>query len=297
MLALIVYLTTNIPLQYARVVTKCYIDHEGVSVEEGVHVFPWPLSRTKMMANASNMFYGLVEWTTVLLYWYKVRSLKKRKNCDNIPKNKDGDGAPSISKSMSVDVRDRIQSILDRVLILTYFYLFLSFLLFGLDDIAGYLDWPPLFEMWPTSVISLSLCYSMFLMQDHNTSEYIAFLRFIRRWKCVLCFCCFGSMVNEQYRMLVENVDERIHKQMTSGTWNTRNISADIVYGNDTNGMELSLPTKTICDIPKSTSKASPLSMNERRTHRSTTTTHVSGESSVFKIDLSLIPITPNPNT
>lgn len=56
-------------------------------------------------------------------------------------------------------------------------------------------------------------------------------------------------MVNEQYRMLVVNLDERkFEKKKSVQTANTRNISADVEYGNNATGMEMSIATKTVCN-------------------------------------------------
>ena len=174
--------------------------------------------------------YASLELTTVFLYWYKVRSLR--------PNQDTGDHDRTID--------DRIQSILHRVLILTYFYLFISGSLITLFEIWTIAAESGLVQNEPfgmASVCVLSVSYSMFLMQDHNTSEYVAFLRFIKRYKCILCFCCFASMVREQHRMYLDNLEDEKVQTMDSAP--TFGDYASPTYNNNTTGMELSVATRT----------------------------------------------------
>ena len=134
---------------------------------------------------------------------------------------------------------------------LTYFYLLAGSLtvLFGMaaENVVGVAD--P-FGTWFFSIWTLFVSYSMFMMQDHNTPEYIDFLRVIKRYKCTLCFCCFGSMVKEQYRILVDEADERtVNKGKTISTRKTHNLSDDMEYGNNVTGMEMSIATRTSCNV------------------------------------------------
>ena len=176
-----------------------------------------------------NTLYCIFEFTTVSLYWFKVLSLRSLV-CRNETK---------------CTVYDKIQSVLHRVLILTYFYVAVNGMMVMVSYAATIAVDAGLMEVnvswiWPYSINSVAISYSMFLMQDHNTSECIAFLRFINRYKCIWCFCCFQFMVNEQHRMLIENVDERKMKNVISVT--------DITSpkANNTNtGMELSVATRT----------------------------------------------------
>ena len=224
---------------YRFVGLECQIASDGTTVIQYREPFGYDSAAGSWMyvlLVCRAILYWVIEWTTAALYWYKIHSLQRHRN--------EKDRA----------VYDRIQSILHRVLILTYFYLFIDTMMITLDWSAsfaattGFTNNNP-FETWPYSIISLSLSYSMFLMQDYNISEYVAFLRFVRRYKCIWCFSCFGSMVNEQYRMLVVNLDERkFEKKKSVQTANTRNISADVEYGNNATGMEMSIATKTVCN-------------------------------------------------
>ena len=218
-----IWLLTVIAISYTWFPTECIIEPNGMVMIKGIYAPPH-----RKWISWINLMYGVVELITLFLYWYKVRSLRTYEN------QQDG------------SVHDRIQSVLHRVLILTFFYLFIGALLTTLKfvgrvaSVEGIIKERP-FGNWVFSVMHLSISYSMFLMQDHNTSEYVAFLRFVRRYKCIWCFCCFGYMVNEQYRILVDNVDERtFEKKKSIQTANTRNISADVVYRINATGIEFS---------------------------------------------------------
>ena len=207
--------------------TECQIASDGTAVIQYAEPFGYDTESVMFTILSTSMVILLfvIESTTATLYWYKICSLRKYQN----------------KKDRAV--YDRIQSILHRVLILTFFYFITSGMLTTLSYMRFEYD-----GYWLYSIIAVLVSYSMFLMQDHNTSEYILFLRFIKRYKCIWCFCCFGSMVNEQYRMLADNVEQRTSEQEQSAqTENTRNASADVEYGINANGMELSVATKTVC--------------------------------------------------
>ena len=229
---LIIWLVGGVATCYSWFKTQCRIQSDGSVVSAGIALFPG--GRPWFLEYALNCIYGAVEITTVSLYWYKVHSLRKYQNTQDRA------------------VYDRIQCILHRVLILTFFYLVIATLLTimsGLTATAvniGLISDSP-FGLWTGSIMILSISYSMFLMQDHNTSEYIVFLQFIKQYKCIWCFCCFGSMVNEQYRMLVDNVDERNVRKMISAPTMKDNTST--LYKNNTTGMELSVATRTEIEV------------------------------------------------
>ena len=228
---LIIWFVSGVASWYSMYPERCYIQRDGTAVYEAVALF------LPLFFNLIPIFlYFVLELTTVLAYWCKIRSFRRYQN--------EKDRA----------LYDRIQSILHRVLILTFFYLFISIttvILFFIGAIAvfnGVITSSPI-SGWIASIRHISISCSMFLMQDHNTSEYIKYLHFIKQYKCVLCFGCCSSMVEEQYRMLVVNVDEReVNKEKSIQTANTRNISADVEYANKVTGMELSVVTQTVCD-------------------------------------------------
>ena len=217
---------------YSLISRECQIASDGTAVIQYAEPFGYDSGSSTFTALSISMgiFLFVIEISTAALYWYKIHSLRRYRN--------ERDRA----------VYDRIQSILHRVLILTFFYLVISELLVALSYI-GWLNIQFDGTVAVHSVSTVAISYSMFLMQDHNTSEYVAFLRFIKRYKCIWCFCCFGSMVNEEYRMLVDNVEQRIFEQEESAQ--SHNPSADVEYGINVNGMELSVATKTVCLAPK----------------------------------------------
>ena len=234
---LTMWLLSTLSLHCSWFPINCWIESDGTAVLKGVQLLPLeslPLESWIWMI--PNGLYCTFEFSTISLYWYRVLSLRSvvcRK----------GEKGP-----VPGPVHGRILSILHRILILTYFYVAVN----GLMVIVNYattfavefgwinfnLSW-----IWTYSVSSLSISYSMFLMLCHNTSEYIAFLQFIKRSKCIWCFCCFGSMVNEQYRMLVDNVDNRTVEKMVSAPSLKDCVSP--TYKNNTTGMELSIATRT----------------------------------------------------
>ena len=231
-IVLLLWFILNNTASFNLFIHKCYIQSDGASVFEGSDLFVVP-NLGFFLANGS---YAFLEMTTVFLYWNKVRSLRKYQN------EKDR------------EINDRIQSILHRVLILTFLYLIIAVFLLIYDFATGLAVTNGLVRQramgasrW--SFMTLFISYSMFLMQDHNNSEYIRFLQFVNRYKCTLCFCCFGSMVREQYRTLKCSPDEQtLTKMKTNTTLHIRHASADVEYGNNKTGMELSIATRTVCD-------------------------------------------------
>ena len=221
-------------LCFSWLTLECRIEGDGTAVSVGIYSFVSVTGNWHYAIITVQFLYALLESTTVSLYWYKVRSLRNYHDSEDRA------------------VHDRIQCILHRVLILTYFYLIIAGILITFfesltiaDKLGLIQDQFKPFDVGSVCVLSVS--YSMFLMQEHNTSEYVAFLHFIKRYKCIWCFCCFGSMVNEQYRMLVDNVDERKMKKMVSAP--TFRDYASPTYNNNTTGMELSVATRTEVQI------------------------------------------------
>merc|ERR1719499_109046 len=105
---------------------------------------------------------------------------------------------------------------------------------------------------WDVSAIqyslwSLTLSYSMFLMQDHNETEYVNFLRFLHRTKFSLFYCCCCGIVEDQYHFMTSTESDDVEKKLErkKSTVDTRNKSTFVEYGNNTSGMELSIATKT----------------------------------------------------
>ena len=86
-----------------------------------------------------------------------------------------------------------IQSILNRILILTFFYMIVTVSVFSLS-----------FSFINLQNMSVNL--AMFLMLDHHSDQYIYFLRVLYRTRLYWCCCCCAPMVRKEYMTL--NTDE-----------------------------------------------------------------------------------------
>lgn len=162
---------------------------------------------------------------TAFLYWHKIQSIMRCDQCKNSPQS-----------PVTIAVRRNIQSILHRVLIMTLFYMIGTSIIYMVSFT---------FSAFVPVIYSLS----MFLMQDHNTKEYVYFLRTVIRWKLYLCCCCYGRIIQEQYQALsAENQlksyqNNEAVKQEKSVESNATN---DDMSGFHKTGMELSIATKTV---------------------------------------------------
>ena len=93
----------------------------------------------------------------------------------------------------------------------------------------------------------------MYLMQDHNTKEYVHFLYVLKRLKLYLFCCCFGRrIVKVQYQAMVDMLET----ESTGGVKKQKSIEStmfetigDAQPGINTTGMELSLETETAADL------------------------------------------------
>ena len=196
-----------------------FVEIEGTFME--MPWFAWFLT--------SFLMYVLLDVTTLLLYWCKIRSLSKYRN------NKEN------------EIYSRIQHILYRVLILTLFYQIGGLLVYVINTTLTFYDPDTTeeFNVIGAAVISCLVRYSMFLMQEHNTDEYVQFLRCLNRYKLYLCCCCCCGMVRRQYRMTI--VDEA---ELSETARNKNKVSHSIetsqtqVIGKT--GMELSVATVTV---------------------------------------------------
>ena len=203
----------------------------------------------------NNVQYVIIWITTLLLvptdplilalYWWKARSLTPRTGQQDA-QNK---------------VYIRIRLILNRIIILSLFYLtvflcaFLIPMIWAITAILA--DGNELISdsilVILAPVVITCISYSVYLMQDHNTKEYIRFLSILNRYKFYCCCCCCYGMVRGQYQFVLENVeDSQSSKRKSDTSMNTRNISE---YGTrvrerrHVTGMELSIATKTECHV------------------------------------------------
>ena len=159
--------------------------HCGISGDDWYHYYqdanPKVSSRTGGLWAIASLIYFIWDITTILLYVWKIRLFKQ------------------YHKESQPIVYKRILSILYKIFILTLFYEVATVIsvvtnIQGdrmiINAIMGSFRFIPPF----------SYCYAMFLMMDHNHSEYIMFLRVIAKLRLHICCCCCCGyiMVKEQ---------------------------------------------------------------------------------------------------
>ena len=173
---------------------------------------------------------------TAVLYWNKTHSFKRR-----------FDSNPEIHR--------RIQSVLNRVLILSVCYLIINSsvaaLLVAIQFILEVALSSDFLVNVTELIISFNLSYFIHLMQDHNTAEYMRFLSRLVQWKLYWCgCCCCRGSINEHYRMM-NDPDGRAtsNSKRHISDCDTENVSKRYVYGINKTGMEMSLETQTVCQV------------------------------------------------
>ena len=159
---------------------------------------------------------------TAFLCWFKVRRIQHQQ------------------KSKESNVMTNIQTILHRMLLLTIFYLFVAVI----TQMTGFL--------FP-GINTVACSVSMYLMQDHNTKEYVHFLYVLKRFKLYLCCCCRGGrMVKDQYQAMVHMLETdstgTVKKQKSIESTMFETIG-DAQPGINKTGMELSLQTQTLANL------------------------------------------------
>ena len=182
--------------------------------------------------------YLIWDITTLLLYVCKIRSFKKYR-----PENVDG--------NQNKKIHDRIACVMNRIVIMTLFYQIMAAVL-GVVVIVMNIYFFRVPIEWIAGCV-MSFCYSvsMYLMLDHNTKEYVQFLRGLKAVQMqYICFCGCGSVIISQLSMLDTKSDEKMisnsnveRKSSTEVTeYETHDISAnhgEVVM----NEMELSCQT------------------------------------------------------
>ena len=173
-----------------------------------------------------------------LLYCYKIKTFRK-------------------TRVLRQDaVWKKIIFILQRIIIITLFYQ-ISFLL--LQSVRFYvqifLPKPLKYTTYNALIASLAILYSisMYMMMEHNTDEYVRFLRcFKRTYLKYICLCCCHRMVDRQLMEFdtmeletkLEETQLRVRQTVTS-TW-FPNISENVQYSRKhTMNMNVSAPTMT----------------------------------------------------
>ena len=164
---------------------------------------------------------------TLYLYISKIRTFRMYKDKD-----------PSVYK--------RIQSILQKIFILTTFYQIAGFFymlisaslmsVFGVASIIG---------ISIMAVSSLTFSLSMYLMMDHNRTEYLRFLKILQYLKLNYLCCKWRYFVLEQIEELDENV-QTVAIEMNMGD----NIESQIETRNETvMNHEIEMPDISVASI------------------------------------------------
>ena len=130
-------------------------------------------------------------WDLVILLFYLFKMTKIGK----------------IHKSKDDGVWDNVLSILHRIVIITVFYqicsLCATFLFTSLSLLQKYENTNSMvYELRTGGLIvccNVLWSFSVYLMMDHNTTIYVVFLRFLRRFGLkYCCFCCCAKIVDQQ---------------------------------------------------------------------------------------------------
>ena len=213
--------------------TDCGIEN-GIAYHK--RVFFLPLVPMVLIMLLLTILSFCLDIVAAMLYWNKTHSFKHR-----------FDSNPEIHR--------RVQSVLNRVLILTCCYLIINVVVLiffvAIRAVPGVAFSFDLVTTVTELIISFNLSYFMYLMQDHNTAEYMGFLSRLVRWKLYWCgCCCCRSSIKEHYRMMNNpNGRAKRHKKRYISDCGTQNISKENVYGINKTGMEMSLETQTVCHI------------------------------------------------
>ena len=210
-----------------------------------VRYYPFDNNAANLIAWMSFLLSPPPDLLILAMYCWKARSLTTRNGLQ------DGQNKVYI----------RVRLILNRVIILSFFY-WIIFLFWCLISIiepitvifsGGKAKLTYNIPMILVAVVPVCVSYSVYLMQDHNTKEYIHFLSILNKYKLYFCCCCCYGMVRDQYQFVLDNEEEPITpKRKTSCTWDTRNISeyeAGVEEMHHVTGIELSIATKTECHV------------------------------------------------
>ena len=166
---------------------------------------------------------GLIwDITTLLMYYFKIKSFRK-------------------TKAFREDaVWRKIMFILQRIIILTIFYQITLLIVNASLVAAGYVTDTELDRLSihrvALSLICVLYSIAMYLMMEHNTDEYLGFLRcFKRTYLKYICFCCCHRIVDEQLKefdlmTLKVKLEQINHKRKTiTSTW-FPNASKNVKY-------------------------------------------------------------------
>ena len=236
-LLMFMYPLINLFTGLIRPKSICYITRSG---EAHYIAAEYPIFIPAIISWTCWIIYWLWDFITLLLYGLKIRSFKQYKKTQ-----------PMVYK--------RILSILYKIVIITLFYESVTIFNAILGAFAVIFYNPIIFtpiSVWAMNVNSVSLSFSMYLMMEHNISQYILFLRLLKKFKLHFFCCCYRHIVIDQLEEINGDLvrmrtisggtedknNERVNKIEVTATFETRDISVNdqkIV----TNGRELSIET------------------------------------------------------
>ena len=125
--------------------------------------------------NMTGMIYFIWDVVTLCLYIHKIQILKK-----------------------SEQKQDKIQSVMNRIFILTLFYQIPVILIMLFSIISLSLGWPLYDWSFVGATTSFLFSFSVSLMIEHNTLRYIKVLKIIKKMKLhILFFCCYTCTKRE----------------------------------------------------------------------------------------------------
>eukprot|EP01084_Bolivina_argentea_P063386 115750_1 len=179
---------------------------------------------------AGGLIYFTWDILTLLLYAFKIRSFKK-------------------FKGENMAIHKRILSILYRVLICTLFYEIVSLICiicyFMFKYVAENSVWSDILyhfcEGLPVVIYSYSLC----LMLQHNTMQYIRFLKFLKQSKFNYFCCCYKFIVIDQLDELNVNEEEEVNVNNKDLTVTQFNTNTSLPHEPQP-ASQISLPTITV---------------------------------------------------
>ena len=188
------------------------------------------------MANA--VTFQLWDLTILLLYCHKVRRLKR---------------ACTLRRDA---IWRKIMFILQRIIVITVFY-WISFMTLNAVRYNAQIFAPKLikYTLYNVVIALWAILYSMstYLMMEHNTNEYVRFLRCLKKsYLKYIYFCCCHRMVDRQLtefesRELPTKLEvAQLHvRQSVTSTW-FPNISENVKYSRKhTMNVNVSIPTMT----------------------------------------------------
>ena len=169
-----------------------------------------------------------------MLYCYKIKSFRE------------------IAALQRDAVWRKIVFILQRIIIITFFYQITSLSLFILRGAYWLFSKDIVLRNTITNILNASLTVlysiSMYLMLEHNTDEYLGFLRcFKRSYLKYICFCCCHRIVDEQLKDFESIKKEKESEKASERTRKLTLTSTEfptVKYSTRDRG--LSSPTETI---------------------------------------------------